>query len=233
MGRLLQAREEFVLLSIIMYPRLQRTIESLLPNVRLLSEERRARLERLVAFVREARAAGRPARLNFICTHNSRRSHLGQLWAQTAAAFFEVTGIETFSGGTEATAFNPRAVAAIERAGFSVRNPGGDNPRYEVFFAAEAEPQICRSKAYDDEANPKGSFAAVMTCTDADQKCPIVVGATLRSSLPYDDPKSADDTVEEAQRYDERSAEIATEMLYVFSRVAELDAARPLTELER
>ncbi len=203
-----------------MYPQLQTTIESLLPATKGLPAERTARLDQLVTFIRKAREEGKNARLNFICTHNSRRSHLGQLWAQTAAAHFGVAGVETYSGGTEATAFNPRAVAAIARAGFDVDNPGGENPRYRVRFAAEAEPQICFSKTYDDDANPKSDFAAVMTCTDADQNCPVVFGSSLRLSLPYDDPKSADGTREEAARYDERSAQIATEMLYVFERVA-------------
>lgn len=202
-----------------MYPKLQSTIESLIPSIFVLPVERTARLDKLVEFIAQARLDERPIRLNFICTHNSRRSHLGQLWAQTAAAYFGIKGVETFSGGTEATAFNPRAVAAIERSGFSVENPGGDNPRYGIRFDAEAAPQICFSKTYDDDTNPKAEFAAVMTCTDADQNCPVVFGSSLRLSLPYDDPKSADGTSEEAQRYDERSAQIATEMLYVFSQV--------------
>jgi arsenate reductase len=58
-----------------------------------------------------------------------------------------------------------------------------------------------------------------MTCSEADRNCPNVVGATLRLPLPYEDPKAADDTPEEAARYDERSLQIATELLYVFSQV--------------
>jgi arsenate reductase len=36
-----------------------------------------------------------------------------------------------------------------------------------------------------------------------------------RISLPYDDPKAADGTSEEAERYEERCLQIATEMMYV------------------
>lgn len=203
-----------------MYPLLRDTIGTLLPHTKTLPKERTERLDRLASFITAAHAQGRPARLNFICTHNSRRSHLGQIWAQTAAAYFGVEAVETFSGGTEATAFNPRAVAALERAGFVVTSPGGDNPRYEVSFDAKQPPLICLSKVYDDPTNPTEHFAAVMTCTDADENCPVVFGSSLRLSLPYEDPKAADGTNMEKIRYDERSDQIATEMLYVFSRVS-------------
>ena len=62
--------------------------------------------------------SGKTPQAIVICTHNSRRSHLGQLWLAIGADFFELPQLETFSGGTEATAFNPRAVAALHRVGF-------------------------------------------------------------------------------------------------------------------
>jgi arsenate reductase len=127
--------------------------------------------------------------------------------------------VTTFSGGTEATAFNPRAVAAIERAGFAVSKSEGDNPRYTVSFSQTASDLTCFSKCFDDDANPNESFGAVMTCTDADKNCPVIIGAT-RISLPYRDPKEADDTPAESSRYDERSTQIGSEMFYVFSEVA-------------
>ena len=157
-------------------------------------------------------------KLNFICTHNSRRSHLSQIWAQTAAHHRGIK-VETFSGGTEATAFNPNAVAAMERAGFNIINPGGDNPRYEVSFSDEAPPMICYSKKFDEDPNPKKDFAAIMTCSEADEACPVVFGTDQRIKLFYEDPKIADGTPQEAATYDERCRQIATEMLYVFSNV--------------
>ncbi|MEM1032989.1 MAG: protein-tyrosine-phosphatase [Myxococcota bacterium] len=184
-------------------------------------DERRSQLDKLAEWIRGRRQAGAPVRLTFICSANSRRSHLGQLWAQVASAYYGLEGVETYSGGTRATAFNPRAIGALERAGFQVKkdDAGGDNPRYAMRFASDAEPVVSFSKKYDDAGNPDEGFAAVMTCSAADKACPIVKGADFRVALPYDDPKVADDTPEEAQRYDERSAQIATEMLYLFSRV--------------
>lgn len=127
--------------------------------------------------------------------------------------------VETFSGGTESTAFNPRAVAAMERAGFKVEiEKAGTNPNYLVSFANDSRPQTCFSKIYSDNANPVADFCAVMTCSSADKSCPSVKGAVKRIAIPYEDPKTADDTQEEVSKYDERSAQICREILYAFSR---------------
>lgn len=195
-------------------PELQAYVTKAQQLTTTLSSERVLKLKVLAEYIAHRRDSETIA-LNFICTHNSRRSHLGQLWAAVAAHVYGMKNVKTFSGGTEATAFNPRAVAAVERAGFKVNNPGGDNPRYEVQFSQQAEAAVCFSKRFDDSANPLTDFAAVMTCTDADQNCPAIIGAT-RISLPYRDPKEADDTEQEAERYDERCLQIATEMLWVF-----------------
>lgn len=208
--------------SVALNPALDDYVASVLPDVDGLDAERRAALDQLASFVRERRAADEPARLLFICTHNSRRSHMGQLWAAAAAAYYGVAGVETFSGGTEATAFNPRAVAAMQRAGFAidVDETGGDNPHYRVSLAEAAPMLEAFSKTWQHDVNPSEGFAAVMTCSQADEACPFVRGAALRVSLPYDDPKLADDTPEEAARYDERARQIAAEMLYLFRTVA-------------
>lgn len=205
-----------------MFPTLAQSVDALLPELAALPAERRAALDRIADFVKSRRAAGTPTSLTFICTGNSRRSHLGQLWAAVAAAHFGVDGVATYSGGTEPSALNPRTIAALERAGFVVEPPPspGDNPHYRVRFGADLPPIEAFSKRYDDPVNPSADFVAVMTCSEADQDCPFVKGAALRVSLPYEDPKVADGTPEEAARYDARSKQIATEMLYLFSKVA-------------
>lgn len=205
-----------------LHPDLQRYVdERVVPAIATIPGERKESLDLLVAFVKERKAAGATADLTFICTHNSRRSHLSQLWAATAAWAFAHDHVRTFSGGTEATAFNPRAVAAVERAGFHVVKPEGKNPMYDVFFSTDRKAETCWSKKYDDPANPQNDFCAVMTCSEADKNCPIVFGALDRISLPYNDPKEADGTPEEAARYDERCLQIAAELWYVMQRAAE------------
>jgi len=203
-----------------MHPELSRTIERALRATDAISDSRKALLEEVAAHVSSRRKAGEDAKLTFICTHNSRRSQMGQLWAAAAAAHFGIDGVYTYSGGTEVTAFNPRAAAAVQRAGFVVNDPGGDNPHYLVTFADDRPAVQCFSKTYDDPFNPSEGFAAIMTCSDADEACPVVFGAALRASVQYDDPKSSDGTREESTTYDERCLQIATEMLYLFSRVS-------------
>jgi arsenate reductase len=202
-----------------MHPALREYIKDALLHTGAITAPRKGTLEELAGFVETKRAAGEAAELIFICTHNSRRSQMAEVWAAAAARHFGVDGVRTFSGGTEATAFDPRAVAAMERAGFMVRNPGGENPRYRVTFSEDAPALECFSKTYDDPFNPSRGFAAIMTCSDADEACPVVLGATLRARLPYDDPKVADGTPDETLRYDARCRQIATELLYLFSRV--------------
>lgn len=202
-------------------PELHRYVdEHVLPAMAAIPAERREGLDMLADFVKERAASGANAELTFICTHNSRRSHLSQLWAATAAWYYALDHVRTHSGGTEATAFNPRAVAAVERAGFHVVKPSGKNPRYEVGFTTDRNPEVCWSKVYNNPANPRKDFCAVMTCSEADENCPIVFGALDRISLPYIDPKEADGTPEEAARYDERCLQIAAELFYVMQLAA-------------
>jgi hypothetical protein len=191
-----------------------------------VTAERVAELKPLAEYVAAKAASGEPLRLTFICTHNSRRSHMAQLWAAVAAARYGVAKVETYSGGTEATAFNPRAVGAMRRAGFKISTDAegdadGENPRYAVSFAPDAAPMLCFSKRYDESPNPTTGFAAVMVCSQADEACPTVRGAEARFAIPYEDPKVADDAPEETATYDERCAQIARELLLAFKMAAE------------
>jgi protein-tyrosine-phosphatase len=201
-------------------PPLAAYLEKRLTEIDGVSHERRVLLRPLVEIVAERMARNRPVRLMFICTHNSRRSHMAQLWAQVAAELHGVVGVETYSGGTEATAFNPRAVAALQRAGFVIEPfTDGKNPTYEVSFGPGITPMQAFSKIYQEAPNPREDFVAVMTCASADAACPVIQGADARISLPYDDPKASDGTVHDTKTYDERCAQIAREMLWVFSEI--------------
>ena len=184
-----------------------------------IPSSRKKELEEVAAYIKNKVANGESVNLTFICTHNSRRSQFGQIWATVAAAFYGIKNIQTFSGGTEETAFNKRAVEAIKRIGFKVDGTVGTNPRYSVRFSDEAGALDCYSKTFDNVANPQKGFAAIMTCSDADKNCPILLGAEFRTNLTYQDPKISDRTELETVTYDERCRQIATEMLYLFSKV--------------
>lgn len=183
--------------------------------------ERRALLQQVASYVRDRLGDGKSANLTFICTHNSRRSHLSQIWAQVAADVHGLKGVHTFSGGTEATAFNPRAVASLKRSGLRIGSDTieTENPIYFVRHADDAPPQECFSKVFDQDPNPTAEYCAVMTCSQADDACPVVMGCDLRAPIRYEDPKVADDTAEESATYDARSQQICREMLYLMSHV--------------
>jgi protein-tyrosine phosphatase/arsenate reductase len=185
-----------------------------------ISGERKQELQKLATYIGKQLAAKQPVDLLFICTHNSRRSHIAQIWAQTAAAYYNVPMVRTFSGGTEVSAFNPNAVAALQRTGFNIKKTtDGSNPIYLVEYSSTAKPMTAFSKKYGDAPNPKQSFAAVMTCANADKTCPYVTGASLRVATHYDDPKASDGTAQESQVYDNCVKQISRELLYAFSLV--------------
>ena len=202
-----------------MYPNVEDYVSKLSADFDAISEVRKSKLLQVSSYIKNKLEAGQTAKLTFICTHNSRRSHLAQIWTTVASHYYEVNNIEAYSGGTEATAFNPRAVAALERAGFQIADPGGENPKYEVKFSEDIAPMVCFSKIFDHSINPVKEFAAIMTCSDADENCPFVPGADVRLSVTYQDPKESDGTTKEAETYDERCRQIASEMFYLISNI--------------
>jgi arsenate reductase (thioredoxin) len=191
-----------------------------------IDSDRKADLRKVSEFIRDRNAQGKPAELTFICTANSRRSHLSQLWAQTAAIYFGLTNVATYSGGTEASACNPRTVAALRRAGFSVvQSAGGTNPVYLAQIAENGMPMKLYSKVFTTKENPQKDFAALLACDQASEHCPVVAGAALRLPVLFKDPKVADGTPDEKQTYDERCRQIAREMFYMMSQVNQAQAS--------
>ena len=175
-------------------------------------------LNELIVYIKAKLNQNEPIQLNFICTHNSRRSQLSQIWAKTAALYNGIH-IDSYSGGVEVTAFNERAVASCKRMGFDITSDNeADNPKYTIQLVNEQ--LLCFSKVYDHQANPNSGFAAIMTCSDADENCPYIPGAEVRIPLRYNDPKAFDNSRLEAEKYDERSLQIASELLFVFRSVA-------------
>ena len=187
----------------------------------LISDERKEVLLLLSNFISSKYKSEQIPCIIVICTHNSRRSHIGQLWLAVGADYYQLPAIQTFSGGTEATAFNPRAVKALKRIGFQIiaDEAKAKNPIYQVRWSESMLPYQAFSKKYEDAPNPTDNFAAIMVCTQADEGCPVVLGCDARISIPYDDPKAYDGTELEAAKYDERVREIGREMLYVLSQI--------------
>lgn len=189
-------------------------------NPETISNERKAVLQPLIDFIQSKVNKNKEIRINFICTHNSRRSHLSQVWAQTMANYFNIKNVFCYSGGTEVTALFPMIAETLQNTGFQIKKlSDSENPIYSIKFTDNAHPIIGFSKKLDDEFNPKSEFAAIMTCSQADGGCPFIAGAEKRVPITYEDPKAFDNTPQQAEKYQERSLQIATEMFYLFSKI--------------
>lgn len=200
------------------FPEIENVISTF--NFDAISVERRAILQPLIDFIQTKVNNQQEVRLNLICTHNSRRSHLSQVWAQTAAEYCNIKNVFCYSGGTEATAMFPMAVKTLAKQGFKIKTiVEGNNPIYAIKYSQNEHPVVGFSKTFDDAFNPQSDFAAIMTCSSADQGCPFIAGAEKRFPITFEDPKAFDNTPQEAEKYEERSVQIATELFYVFSQI--------------
>ena len=200
-------------------PKLNALISELKEEFSLISENRKSDLKALAKQIEKQLKTLGQSRLIIICTHNSRRSQLGQIWVKLAALHYGLDSIHSYSGGTERTAFNTRMVKAMQRAGFNMLPiDSGPNPKYALQLAdKELVSELYYSKKYNENYNPQENFIAVMVCDDAAEACPIVHGASVRILLTYKDPKTYDNTEEESVKYDEKIREIGREMLYSLS----------------
>jgi arsenate reductase len=197
-------------------------LESLIKSLdtKSISKERKAILQPLIDVIQTKHKNSKDIRINFICTHNSRRSHLSQVWAQTLAYYFNIKNVTCYSGGTEATALFPKVAETLKMHGFQIQKLSEENnPVYSIKYAENEHPVIGFSKRLDDDFNPRSEFVAIMTCDSANEACPFVPGAEKRISITFEDPKVFDNTPQQAEKYKERSLQIATELKYIFSNI--------------
>lgn len=189
-------------------------------NTASISSERKEILQNLIVYIQLKVVSKEQIRINFICTHNSRRSHLSQVWAQTMATYFGIDNVFCYSGGTESTALFPMAAKTLQNSGFKIQQLfEGKNPVYAIKYAENEHPIIGFSKKMDDDFNPRNQFVAIMTCDSANEACPFVPGAEKRIPIMFLDPKAFDNTPQQAEKYQERSLQIATELKFVFENI--------------
>ena len=197
---------------------IEKTIKQLKPDT--ISESRKEVLQPLADYIQSKVNNNQDIRINFICTHNSRRSHLSQIWAQTIASYLAIKNVFCYSGGTEATAVYPMVIKTLNQSGFKIKALSNDkNPIYSIKYSNNEHPIIGFSKTLDDDFNPQSQFAAIMTCSQADGGCPFIAGAEKRIPITFEDPKAFDNTPQQEEKYNERSLQIATEMFFVFSQI--------------
>ncbi|MBY0068221.1 MULTISPECIES: arsenate-mycothiol transferase ArsC [Empedobacter] len=201
-----------------MYSTILKTVEQF--HFENISNDRKNILQPLIDYIQVKVNSKKPVNLNFICTHNSRRSHLSQVWAQTSASFYNIDNVHCYSGGTQETALFPKVAETLSNQGFQIlKIADSNNPIYAIKFDKNCLPIIGFSKKYDDPFNPVSNFAAILTCSQADDGCPFIAGAEKRMPITYEDPKISDGTTNQTEVYQQRSIEIATEMMYVFSQI--------------
>lgn len=202
-----------------MYSKLKENIIKF-QNFDRISTDRKAVLQPFVNYIQQKVNDNLAVNLNFICTHNSRRSHFSQIWAQVSASFYNIQNVHCYSGGTEETVLFPKVVETLMNQGFTIfKIAETTNSIYTIKFDENTLPIIGFSKKYDHPINPKTTFAAIMTCSQADGDCPFIAGTEKRIAMTFEDPKTSDDTAQQDLVYKQRSTEIATEMLYVFSQI--------------
>jgi arsenate reductase len=185
-----------------------------------LDENRKNLLQKIArSIVSTYKANNEQVHLNFICTHNSRRSQLGQVWAFFASHYFDLN-ITAYSGGTEVTAFHRNTVRTLKEVGFSfhIEEFSHQNPVYQISFPETRNYILGFSKTFDHSMN-KAPYIAITTCDSADQNCPYIAEAAERFHLPYVDPKVSDNTPEQSETYLKTNETIAAEMHYLFGLV--------------
>lgn len=206
----------------LLYPQIQTFCSNLVKEYEQIAAYRQAALLSLSDYITNQLRADKAVNIISICTHNSRRSHLAQLWLAVFADYFQLKNIRTYSGGTEATALNPRIVKTLLQTGFQiiVENAQSNNPHYELYWKNHQEqPYILFSKYYKDHPNPTKDFAALLVCDNANEACPLVSSADFRLAHTYKDPKIADDTAQEMVTYTQSCHQIALEMAFVLQQV--------------
>lgn len=193
---------------------------SLSSELNQIPSDRKEYLNELVSYITKQQKAQKAINLVFVCTSNSRRSHMAQVWSQIASYYYDVKNVSTFSGGTEKTKVNKNALLALEKTGIVLQShQQSENPVWLASIGFKFTPMVLFSKVYTDSTNPSQNFGAVMVCAEANESCPIVPGADFRIGLPYQDPKAFDNTPQQNEKYDERCRQIAREMFYVFSQI--------------
>lgn len=175
----------------------------------------------LAGWIAKNYTADKPLGVSVICTGNSRRSVMGAVIGNVAAAYWGLPNVKFHSGGTSPSACNARTIKALEEIGLKVvstgqeapRGKAGDpNPIYQILWGERIGMQEF-SKLYSHSENPQQDFAAILVCDEAEEVCPTVPGASIRLAAPYFDPKAYDNTSLETRKYAERRDDIGRMMV--------------------
>jgi arsenate reductase len=205
-----------------MLPIIQRYILEAIKGFDTIPEERKRALHQIISYVQKKSDANHTPELLYICMRNSRMSHFGQIWGSVAATYYGFPHVKTYSGGIQATVFDLGSIRIIETIGFIVKQTDNTpNPLYTIQFGDSDIHITCFSKKYDANENPAQGFCVIMMCREAEAALTHIDGAEVWVSTLYNEFKPSDSTADLDDRYLESIKEIATECLYVFSRLSQ------------
>lgn len=188
----------------------------------ILDSNRKVLLHTIATTIADQYTKNGVVNLNFICTHNSRRSQLAQVWSFFASYYFSLN-IQAFSGGTEVTAFHRNTIKTLQEAGFSfkVEDFSHQNPKYLISFKGDTKTCLGFSKMFDNPINEQ-PFIAITTCNNADSNCPFIPSASFKFHMPFIDPKASDTTNKTKETYLKTNQQIAAEIFYLFSEIKKI-----------
>ena len=83
-----------------MIPSIKTYCDNLTKEFKTIPDSRKEILEKITQYIKSKQKDNKSINLVYICTHNSRRSHFGQIWAHVAASYYKVKNVNTFSGGS-------------------------------------------------------------------------------------------------------------------------------------
>ena len=180
-------------------------------NENSISKKRLKILDKIINELNKNTLKNNYPKIIFICTHNSRRSQLAEIWSHTFSFIFKKKN-KIFSAGTSKEEFNIRAINVLEKIGFKIKEEG---KKYIFNFSENCNSIHMYSKDIS-ELNLKNHFITIMTCADSDKNCPAIPNALARILLSYKDPKSFDNSKQETNKYIATSKKIALELFYLF-----------------
>lgn len=199
-------------------------INQLEGQVNLITAKRKEELKHLAELIVSEYDDYGEVDIIVICTENSLRSQLVQLWVKSISENYNLDFLNAFSGGTKVTSFNSNMVNALSDYGFSIEKLNDiENPGYLISQSEDDKStDVMFSKLYDDEFNPEYDFIALIVCDVAAENCPVVEDSSHRLVLPYENVKQFDNTEEQLDKYKEKIEEIGREMMFMIMNVVEL-----------
>ena len=202
---------------------LKEYIKTIFKNIDMgLEKNRKDKLVKLAQVIKRNHEQKNIVKIIFICTHNSRRSQFSQVWAYISSLYFKLDFIKPFSGGTEIDTVNLNVINSLISSGLKIEKTHKGKAIYLLKSFKKDKGINLYSKVYNSKLNPSKHFIAIMTCSDADQMCPVIKGADKKVSLPYSDPRVADNTGLEKEVYNQTCSIIAKEMFYLMKQVKKI-----------